>query len=152
MPQYPNWVAKNPTSLLSRLQEEVRLLNLAFPHFKLMMDGDVMYAAGHLVTRSMNAYEVRLYYPENFPYEPPEPIVYDGDVMRYCLAKGMHGAHNRGEKYGGLFLCVLKPDDRVGVGWSPEKGGYFILNIAAAWLHAHEVQTVTGNWILPEAN
>ncbi len=152
MAQLPNWVGKDPGKFLPRLKQEVDLLNAAFPFFKVLMAGDVMYAEGVIVTINQNAYKVRLYYPEDFPYSAPDAVVMDRDVKAYCLSQGMHSAHHRGERDGGVTLCVLKPDDRVGTGWEPKKGGYFILNIAAAWIHAHEVQIRSGRWILPEAN
>ncbi len=151
MSQLPNWVQQNPQKLIRRLEEEVRTIKVSFPNFEIMIDGNIMYAEGVFVTRNLNAYQLRLYYPATFPYNPPDAVVMDYDVKAYCLTHGMHQTHNRGEAYGGIILCVMKPDDQVGAGWHPSHLGLTILNIAAAWLHAHEIQIRSGNWVLPVA-
>lgn len=119
-----------------------------------MQENDgTLFAEGQLLTLSNNLYKLRIYYPDTYPYNPPIPIVMDNDVKRFCMNGGQHTLHNYGEERGGLYICVIKPDDVEGTGWTPDFTVIFIICLAAAWLHAYEVKRANINapWILPEA-
>lgn len=152
MATLPNWVRRNPDRYLERLGFEAEMLSDAFPAFTLMTEGDVLYAEGDFVTLSKNRYRVRVFYPENYPYDPPSAIITDRDVVEYCKNQSAHDFHHLGvsPEMGGLRLCTMRRDDSHGQGWLPDFSVVTILNLAAAWLHAYEVRRVTGQWILPE--
>lgn len=149
----PNWVRREPKKYLERLALESGMLSDAFPAFRLMTEGDILFAEGDFVTVSRNKYRVRAYYPESYPYEPPAAVVTDRDVVSYCGTRGAHDFHHYGysESMGGVRLCLLNSSDTNGQGWLPEFSVVTVLNLAAAWLHAYEVKRSTGEWILPEA-
>ncbi|MDQ1343969.1 MAG: hypothetical protein QG650_689 [Patescibacteria group bacterium] len=153
MSMLPNWVRREPEKYLKRLVFEAKMLETAFPGFRLMTERDVLFAEGDFVTASRNRYHLRAYYPESYPYDPPSVAVTDADVVSYCGIRGAHGFHHYGysEEMGGLKLCLLNAGDREGQGWLPDFSIVTVLNLAAAWLHAYEVKRLTGEWILPEA-
>ncbi len=153
MSQVPNWVARKPERYLERLRFEAEMLSEAFPAFRLMTEGGVLFAEGAFFTLSRNRYSIRAYYPKDYPYSAPQAFVMDEDVASYCSHSG-EGFHTYGfqKEIGGLRLCLLDPNDSSGQGWLPDFSVVTILNLAAAWLHAYEVKRVTGEWILPEAH
>jgi hypothetical protein len=147
-----DWIEQDPKKNFPRYKYEVALLNEKFPKFKFFVMGNVLFVEGKLITRSDNIYLVRAYYPNSYPYKAPEPVVIDRDVASFCTSAGMHKMHNWGEhEYGGLKLCVLKPDDTVGEGWKMNYSIVTIVNYIATWLHAYEYKKETGIWLLPEA-
>lgn len=150
----PNWVARKPERYLRRLRFEADMLGDAFPNFRLMTEGDVLFAEGRFVTISANGYGIRSYYPETYPYSAPLTYVTDSDVVSFCMGAGNSGYHHYGysEEHGGVRLCLLDPNDSKGQGWLPDFSIVTVLNLAAAWLHAYEVKRSTGRWILPEAH
>lgn len=134
---------------MERLGLEVQTVRKAFPFFQFFSEGEQLYVEGPVITRNQNLYTVRVYYPENYPYNHPTPIVLDKDVVMRCK---INRKHILGEApCGGVFLCVIKPTDEIGCGWTPDMSMLTILNLSAAWLHAYEVLQMTGKWILPEA-
>ncbi len=149
----PNWVQPNPEKYLKRLAYEHDMLADAFPAFRLMTEGDRLFAEGFFVTHSGNAYRVRAEYPKEYPYAYPRVAVCDSDVIETCESSGMHEFHHLGydEDSDGIVLCVMKPDGASGQGWETKFSVVTVLNLAAAWLHAYEVKLATGKWILPEA-
>ncbi len=148
-----NWISQNPEKFGKRLLYEVEQVEKFFPLYQFKQKDDEMYIEGPLITRSNNFYLTRIYYPSNYPYSPPIPVVLDKDVVETCCSGGGHAYHNYG-KYvdGGVKLCVIKPDDNVGEGWKLNYSIVTIINLVCLWLHAYEVKKeFGGNWILPEA-
>lgn len=153
MATLPDWVRPNPEKFLKRLAFEDEMLSKAFPVFALMTEGDRLYAEGPFITHNGNCYRVRAWYPKNYPYEAPNVVVCDADVVEFCKNRGYHEFHHLGYdgELGGIKLCVLKPDGSSGQGWEPKFSVVTALNLAAAWLHAYEAKRAGGRWILPEA-
>lgn len=155
-----NWIKKDPEKFLRRIENEMEQMSLKFPLFHFIQQGDELYVEGPIITTKSengrhggNVYLVRAYYPQDYPYSPPIPIVMDEDVVDHCIRNGMHDFHNYGKYHdGGLKLCVMKPDDNIGeAGWNPKYSIRAIINYIAAWLHAYEYKRETGIWLLPEA-
>ena len=154
-----DWVEKNPEKFFGRLEYEMEEMKLKFPSFQFVQKNGGLYVEGPIITkksrdgrRGGNVYLVRAYYPSNYPYTPPIPVVMDEDVVDHCTSNGMHDFHNYGHyEDGGLKLCVMKPDDVIGEGWKPKYSVVTIVSYISTWLHAYEYKRKTGKWLLPEA-
>ncbi len=147
-----NWIKQDPNKWGKRLIYECEQLNIFFPLFKLKTIDDILYAEGPLITNSKNVYLVKIYYPSNYPYSPPEPVITDKDVVDFCCNKGSHDFHNYGRYKDGVKLCIIKPDDTIGEGWKTNYSVVTIINLVCLWLHAYEYKKAFGGkWILPEA-
>jgi hypothetical protein len=148
----PNWVKRNQEKYVARFDYEIRRMSQSFPSFELLQDeqSGETYWEGQLCTNSQNIYNLKIFYTDRYPYEPPLVIVMDSDVKRFCKKEGLHGCHNWGIKKGGAHICVINPDDTVNVGWEHSHSVISMAAWAAEWLHAYEVKIKTGRWILPE--
>ncbi|MDD2487379.1 MAG: hypothetical protein PHS92_03345 [Candidatus Gracilibacteria bacterium] len=147
-----DWVSQNPEKYGKRLIFEAEQLKASYPLFGFHIDNRELFVEGPLITRSNNVYLARAYYPSNYPYSPPSPIITDRDVVDFCNTYGMHNFHNYGTfRDVGIKLCVMKPDDVIGEGWKLNYSVVTIINYMALWLHAYEYKKEKGIWLLPEA-
>ena len=149
----PAWARRDPAKYVKRIRWEKECLGKYFPSFEMMQedDGDI-FLEGNIVTLNENVYKVKVYFPDNYPYSPPIPVVMDIDVIAHCKKFDIHEYHYYEDKsIDGLRICVIKPDDTIGTGWKPDFSSISVILLASAWLHAFEVKKETGIWPLPEA-
>ena len=155
----PLWVLQNPGKYTSRMTKEMAAIRASYTHAEFYLENGILYIEAKLCTRSWNQYLVRIYYPNDYPYNPPVAILFDRDVIQYCTGPqgGRHNFHNYGvsEMHGGLMLCVMNPSDNgtIGHGWQPkDMSAKTILERAVLWLHAYEVKRAdpSKSWALPE--
>lgn len=146
-----NWVVSRGEKGIRELAYEIGLIKSKYPQFDFYVDkqDNALYIDGPLFTQVGNAYHIQIYFPDNFPYYPPLPIVLDEDILKRYRSGGL--PHNRGIQRNGVALCVIKPDDTVGQPWTPDLSSTTIVNTAAKWLQAYELWKITKQWYLREA-
>lgn len=152
MLQNAKWVkAFGPTKGPARLKYEMGLMKQQYPQFDFYIDSDgcTMYVDGYIITQGKNAFHVRIYFPDNYPYYPPLPIVLDEDMIMKKKTL-MDFPHNRGIQNGGVALCVIKPDDTIGQPWTPKLSSVSVVKFAGKWLQAYELWEKKKKWYLRE--
>ena len=93
-------------------------------------DGDLLWE-GVIKTWTGNGYEVRLRYPDSFPYKPPKAFVVNPKIeqSRHIYKDG--------------HLCLFHKDDKS---WEPKTTAATVMSWVSLWLHCYEVWLETGNW------
>lgn len=122
----PRWFEQNP----ARLVLEKRAME-RFPGFQLVRDNSQLVWVGTLETNRGNRYEIALYYPDNFPDEPPKvyPINPAVTVWKDEEAGRLKHQYNDGH------LCLYYPGDRT---FASQTTAATVVAVAAAWFFAYE--------------
>lgn len=152
MTQNINWVQALGPKGPARLKYEKENMKKQYPQFDFHADPEnpnVLCIDGFIITQLENAYHLRIYFPENYPYAPPLPVILDPDILNEYQDKGF--PHTRGSQKGGVALCVIKPDDTIGQPWTPKLSSLAMVKFAATWLQAYELWKETKEWHLREA-
>ncbi len=141
----PNWIRQNPERFQKRLKEEAKLLYKDFPNLGFYRDGLVLYIEGPVVSRSFNAYRIRVRYPEEYPYAPAEGYVLDQDVRDYARNISAHTLHHYGDTGDewGMQLCLQDISE-----WKINDSGISIAQFTILWLNAYEFFRIKGYWPL----
>lgn len=135
------WYTNDP----ARLVLEQRVMKERFPQFELRRDGNQLVWFGTLESNSNQPYEMALYYPDNFPAEPPKifPITPALTVWKDEQNHVLKHQFNDGS------LCLFHPRDRT---WQSNTTAATLLAITSLWLFAYESYVETGQWIGLEAD
>ncbi len=144
-----NWIKKDPKNS-NKLYHKFNLVKQFFPQFMFMQNFKELYIEGCLITKSNNYYLTRIYYPENYPYSPPEPIIIDKDVIKNCLEGGKYQFNNWGKFKDGIKPDVIKtfnsfvPISNSSKKWNPDYIIITIISLFCIWLHAYEYKKEFG--------
>lgn len=108
------------TIFKKRLKVEILLMERNGVNFKLYQDdlGRLLWR-GQLCVLGYYHGDVRLVYPESFPYKPIKVYIFDPK-----LPKISHHIHEDGS------ICYIKPDE-----WSPEWTAYAVYLTTIRFLH-----------------
>ena len=117
----------------SRLpRQEQQAMQRFYPSFNMdtTAEGD-LYWQGVVTTWTGNGYEIRLRYPDAFPYKPPKAY-----VMTPKIQESRH-------IYSDGHLCLFHKDDKS---WEPKTTAATVMSWVSLWLHCYEVWLETGDW------
>ena len=134
----PPWYELNS----ARLVLEKKAMETRFPGFQLVRDANQLVWLGTLESNWGNRYEIALYYPDNFPNEPPKvyPINPAVTVWKDEQAGRLKHQYNDGH------LCLHFPSDRSFV---PNTTAATVIAVAAAWFFAYESWIESGKTLCP---
>jgi ubiquitin-protein ligase len=122
-----------------RLKQEEHVMNEKFPQFSLYTVDDQLYWRGTLQSNNYNRYDVKIFYPQSYPYEPPEPFIVDPDVREY----------NPPHAYKNGRLCVFEQTDGT---WQRNSTMATMVGLVGAWINAFEHWRAGNEWPGPEAD
>ena len=122
------WYLVKPP-LLAREEHAMRRF---YPNLKLQTapNGDKFWQ-GSVSTWTGNEYEIRMRYPDNFPYAPLRAYVVNPKIeqSRHIYPDG--------------HLCLFHIDDKT---WETNTTGATAMSWVSLWLHCYEVWLDTGEW------
>jgi hypothetical protein len=132
------WYELNP----ARLVLERQAMQMRFPQFQLMRDGDQLVWVGTLETNRGNKYEIAFYYPDDFPASPPKvfPISPPITVWKDEQVGQLKHQYNDGH------LCLYFPGDRT---FAENTTAATVVAVAAAWFFSYESWLESGKTFWP---
>ena len=128
-----------------RLAFENWILSTTFPSFLPFRreKHTTIYVVGVIhSSATRNEYEVRLNYPSDYPYSPPEPFCLRRLTTPIKLPKS-RSLEQSPHRYGTGKLCVLNPS----VDWFADRCHLgTVIGFTGRWFLAYEYWAMTGRW------
>jgi hypothetical protein len=132
------WYESNP----ARLVLERQAMQMRFPQFQLMRDGDQLVWVGTLETNRENKYEIAFYYPDDFPASPPKVFPINPPITVWKDEQVGRLKH----QYNDGHLCLYFPGDRT---FAENTTAATVVAVAAAWFFSYESWLESGKSIWP---
>jgi hypothetical protein len=121
------WYLVNP----ARLIKEKKMMENRFPHFQLVRDGVHLVWIGTIDSIRGNHYEIALYYPNDFPEQPPKVYPINPPISSWEDREAGRLKH----QWNDGSLCLDYPSDKT---FNLNATAATVIAMASAWFFAYE--------------